>query len=74
MMVKKEPPKVRLTNDILLSLGEGHNVQISLEGLNITQRKKAEQNIKIIQGYYDDIKKKLRNKSSGNQIIIDYKR
>ena len=36
MIAKKDPIKVRLTNGILLSLGEGRNVQFSFEGLNIT--------------------------------------
>jgi len=48
-MTKKDPIKVRLTNGILLSLGEGTNVQFGTEGLNVSQKKKSEKDTKMIQ-------------------------
>jgi len=35
MIAKKDPAKVRLTNGILLSLGEEKNVNFNLAGLNV---------------------------------------
>lgn len=61
-----DPAKVRLSNGILLSLGEEQNVHFDFSEMSLSQIQKAHKECQLIQSYYNDIKNILRSKSGGN--------